>query len=98
VDTCRAFDPGLVTHTGRPLIGTRRRVAGFPRAATLKPSGIDIVATAEELSKQRDLGFRKRQSIDMQTQLFHAMPPRQKSSVWNHPQRYFKKVPVSTPI
>ena len=52
-----AFDLGLLAQASRPLVGTRRLIAGLAALAALEATRIDIVASTEERAKQSDLGF-----------------------------------------
>ena len=61
----RAFDSRLFAYPLNPFICACGSIAGFPGLAALKAAWINIVATAEERSEQRDLVFRGRMAMDV---------------------------------
>ena len=60
-----ALDLGLLAQAPRPLVGTRRLIAGLAGLATLEATRIDIVASTKERAKQGDLGLRRRTMMDV---------------------------------
>jgi hypothetical protein len=61
----RAFDSRLFTHSLNPFIGACGSITGFPSLPALKAAWINIIATAEERSVQRDLVFRGRMTMNL---------------------------------
>jgi hypothetical protein len=64
IQTCGALDPGLLAQTRRPFITTSGCISGLTRLAMLEAASIDIVSTAKERAKQRDLGLGRGQVMD----------------------------------
>ena len=58
------FDSRFLTDTSNPLVAASGRVTGLSGFPALEPPRIDIVSSAEERTKQPDLGVRRRVLID----------------------------------
>src|SRR5262245_31164102 len=64
VGTLGALDARLLADATHPLVGTRWRIARAPGPPALESARVNVFATAEERTEQRDLGLRRGSPID----------------------------------
>ena len=58
IGTLSALDARLLADAAHPLVGARGRIARLARLPALESTRVDVVATAEQRTEQRDLGLR----------------------------------------
>ena len=73
VGTVGAFDARLLADASHPLVGAGGRVTGLAGFPALESPRINIVATAEQRTEQRDLGLRRRCLIDRARDQVHEL-------------------------